>query len=837
MNSFKLTSNKAIFTLITVLILTISTVSYSFSTLADANQRVTQDITNFSRGSYDILIRPPNAQTNLEKQLNLIEENYLGIGNGGITIDEWNEIKNHPQVEIAAPVASIGLFTARERTFMTPKKPEEAMYYEIEYSTSDGVGIYKNTDRAFLYDLGNGFGDFKIYPSSMSVFNHYVGIDIASFAFPASYHQVVAVDPEEEGKLTGYDLSPLTTPSLEDSDAYEGGKYSIPIMSLSDVSVPISVQFTIDDLTDINVEDVENWDRMLINVHTLHENPEGYNKLIEEFVSKKRLHQEKVYDLVPEANHSPFKQMLLYIDENMKLKLANKEDNQRLGMGGAFSYHSQRIGYRLSPVEYEVGNKETLSVKKIGVDEIYGAPIYRNMEEIEFYQLDKTGGNPENNDEYLGFVENGTFSIKENTGALASAPLGIYGGESPYLVSDSTVKIHPSAVPGSFVTTPAHGLISIDYAKKIKGDAPIDAIRVKVSGITGYDREAATLIQGLANEWKEKGFTVDIVAGASLQELIVNVEGIGEVVQSFTTLGAADTVVSSWNAIQIVLTLLYGFVVLTFIGYTFYNLLASRKKDEQLLSRLGWSEKVIRRLRYKEWSWILGIPIILVSIGFTLLGVWENQWFPLIISIIVSGIYVFLFLLANLLKKAKPKQLKKQGKFLIVQNLWFYRHAALASCIQLILTTILTCFLPFFLIENVEKTTLTRLGSYVHGEIEGLFILVIFLLYVLSLITVYQSFSRMWEKRKSEIKLFLYIGWKTRDIRNYFLKEVFIWAGLSTLIGGIVSFSIIILVMEPTAISILAGIVGLIVILAVTLGCSIYSLRRFEIKRGDKIAS
>ncbi|MGE6261364.1 hypothetical protein ACQKCU_26470 [Heyndrickxia sporothermodurans] len=832
MNKIRLNTKKTIFVLITVLILTISTVSYTLSKLVDANQKVTQDITNFSRGSYDILIRPPHAQTKLEKRLNLIEENYLGIGDGGITIEQWQKIKSHPQVEIAAPVASIGLFTARERTFKITKKPEEAKYYEVEYSTSDGVNTYSNNEKSFIYDFGNKFGDFKLYPSSKTVSDYYVGIDIASFAFPKSYHQVVAVDPKEEGKLTGYDLSPLSASSVYDNDAYEGGKYSIPIMSLSDVSVPVTIRFTMDDLTDINKDEVEKWDKKFNNV-----DPDHFQKLVEEYVSKKRMHQEKVNKLVPEANHSPFKQMILYIDDNMKLKLATQEDILTSGMGGAVNHLSQRIGYRLSPVVYEVKDKETLSIKQTGIDGIYGAPTYRNMEEIEFYQLDKSGGKPLHNNDYLGFVENGTFSIKENTKSLASSPLGIYGGEMPYLKSDPSVKLHPSAVPGSFITTPAHGLVSIDYVKKIKGDAPIDAVRVKVAGITGYDKESAALIRKLANEWKNKGFTVDIVAGASLQNRTVEVEGIGKVVQPFTTLGAADTVVSSWNAIQVALTVLYGLVALTFVGFTFFNLMTDRQKDELLLARLGWSEKLIRRIRYKEWAWILGVPITLVLIGFILLGIWKNQWLPFVLSIIISGIYVFLFLLADRLKKEKPHQLKKQGKSVTTQNIQFYRYSLLTPCIQLFLITVLTCFLPFFLIQNVERTTQTRLGSYVHGGIEGLFVVVTILLYVLSLTTVYQSFNRMWKKRESEIQLFLYLGWDAKAIRTYFLKEVIIWAGLTIVVGWITSLVILLSVVEVTAITVWTGIAGFLVILAVTLGGSIYSLHQVKLKGGGKIAN
>lgn len=828
----RLLPTKVILTIIAVLIVTISTVSYTLSALVDANQKVTQDITNFSRGAYDILIRPPDAQTELEKQLNLIEENYLGLGEGGITIEQWQEIKNHSQVEIAAPVASVGLFAARERTFMISREPLDANYYEIEYSTNDGINTYSSLEKTYVYDFGFENEEYKIYPSSLSAQFNYLGTDVASFGFPVSYHQVVAVDPEEEGKLTGLNLEPLTDTNLLDEQAYEAGRYSIPIMSLSDVSVPVSIKVTIDNLSDISEEDKEKWSNEFIDGNpflTLDKDPDRYQKVIEEFISKKRLFQEENYHLTPETNHSPFEQMLLYTDEKMNLKLQSPEDAYMLGFGGAWNYHSQRIGYRLDPIVYDVLDNSTLSVQQVGVDEVYEAPIYRDIEEVEFYEVDEYQY-PVSNEDYLGFIQNGTFSIRENTDSLSSAPLGIYGGELPYLATDPSMKLHPSAVPGSFITTPAHGLVSIDYVEKVKGEAPIDAIRVKVAGINGYDKEAATLIRQLASEWREKGFTVDIVAGASLQDLIVNVEGIGEVVQSFTTLGAADTVVTSWNAMQAALTILYGLVVLTFVGFTFFNLLSDRQKDEQLLVKLGWPEKLINRLRYKELGIILGVPITLILISFVVLGFWKNQWSPLIFSIFVSLAYALLFFIIDRLRKTKKRLPKKQGNSIIIQNILFYSNHLFASYIQLFFMTILTCFLPFFLIQNVDMTIQTRLGSYIHGNIEGIFIVVVIMLYILSLTTVYQSLSRMWNKRKSEIQLFFILGWGTKTIRSYFLKEVFISAGLSIVIGWLVSVFIIIMTTQITTLTILLSIIGFVLIFAVTLIGSIHLLNRINLK-------
>jgi len=846
MKKLGLYSKRMIIVLILVLTVIMSTLSYVFLLFSEAKADVEQNITNLSRGTYDILIRPENAQTDLEKELNLVEENYLGVGDGGISIEQWKKIKNHPDVEIAAPVASVGLFTAADRTFSTYRK--EMSYFETEYTTHDGINTFISNDSIYIYDFGDDFktrdGDGgTFFGSSLEALSNYVLSSlegVAYFHYPPSYHQVVAVDPEEESKLTEFDLSPLSEKGLRSFWVYEDGRHSIPLMTLKDATVPIHFKLTIDGLAETLQKEVDDWYDKLdneISVNVLAYEPELYFDVLEEFISKKRLYEDEVYTLTPEENHLPFSQGTIYIDDNFELNIQQEQwptEYVELA-GGAGDWHAQRIGYRLSPVIYKIKDSENLVVEQIGIDEQYGAPIYRELEEVEFYELDvDSTGTLKSLDDYIGFLENGSFSITENKADLASAPLGIYGRKAPYLASAPSKELHPFAVPGSFITTPAHGLVSIEYADKFaKGDWPIDAIRIKVGEITDYDKKASDLIESLAEEWREEGFTVDIVAGASLQDLTVDVEGIGKVVQAFTTLGAADTIVSSWNAMQIALTILYAFVAITFIGFTFLNLLSDRLKDEKILAQIGWSQKLIRRLRYKEWGLILGLPIVLIIGGYASLGYMKDEWLPFNISIIVSVVFIGLYFLGEGLKNKDPKQTKHQVRSVIIQNIKYYFGSLFAACIQLLLITVLTCFLPFFLLETIDMTTKTRLGAYVHGEIEGIFLIIILLLYILSGTTIYQTLSRLWERRRHEINLFLYLGWDRSATRRYFINEVFIWGGISIFLGFLVSIITTISIVEINTFTLLLQIFGFLIVLMITILGSIYSLQRVKIK-GDE---
>lgn len=70
--------------------------------------QVTGTVSEHSRGAYDILVRPAGTATTLEQERRLVQPNFLASAYGGITADQWREIRDLPGVEIAAPVAMLG---------------------------------------------------------------------------------------------------------------------------------------------------------------------------------------------------------------------------------------------------------------------------------------------------------------------------------------------------------------------------------------------------------------------------------------------------------------------------------------------------------------------------------------------------------------------------------------------------------------------------------------------------------------------------------------------------------------------------------------------------------
>jgi len=60
------------------------------------------------RSAYDILVRPQGSQTDLEREQGIVRPNFLSGQFGGITMQQYGQIKSIPGVEVAAPIAMIG---------------------------------------------------------------------------------------------------------------------------------------------------------------------------------------------------------------------------------------------------------------------------------------------------------------------------------------------------------------------------------------------------------------------------------------------------------------------------------------------------------------------------------------------------------------------------------------------------------------------------------------------------------------------------------------------------------------------------------------------------------
>ncbi|MGY0233964.1 ABC transporter permease [Longispora urticae] len=81
-------------------------------TTTTARARTTGTVDRNYRAAYDILVRPTGARTELERQRGLVRPNYLSGLYGGLTLDQYEQVRSTLGVQVAAPVAMVGYVLA-----------------------------------------------------------------------------------------------------------------------------------------------------------------------------------------------------------------------------------------------------------------------------------------------------------------------------------------------------------------------------------------------------------------------------------------------------------------------------------------------------------------------------------------------------------------------------------------------------------------------------------------------------------------------------------------------------------------------------------------------------
>jgi len=89
------------------------TASLGFMLLASTSKTtqavLTGDIGSAWASPYDILVRPPGAEVPLETSSSLVRPNFLSASPSGITLEQLDAVRRIPGVEVAAPIAIVGV--------------------------------------------------------------------------------------------------------------------------------------------------------------------------------------------------------------------------------------------------------------------------------------------------------------------------------------------------------------------------------------------------------------------------------------------------------------------------------------------------------------------------------------------------------------------------------------------------------------------------------------------------------------------------------------------------------------------------------------------------------
>lgn len=877
LSSIKKNKSLFIFTILALYII-FTVIPVSISALFTSKAIVNDDITKYSRGEYDILVRAEGSISEVEKKLGLVEENYLTSGTGGISLNQYYKIKSIEGIEAAAPVSTIGYFQSNMSKINLKFPFNKGYHAKFDIYTYDGVNEY----------LLNTFNTYQI-PSSTRVdpnmddselpflFIPYTtrGITTREGKIEYSIHLayvwdlVVAIDPEEESKITNLEQKVTSGRYLTKEDKItvdysnpNAGYNVLPILVNKNAHYPIKVKIQFENfnldresgnkiIKDILGEDIKS---KLFNYSDYTPFPEDAYTFngSENYKNIKS----KVEKYIPLLESLPVKDKNINtIDVSGKIKpftntslLLSRDGDNLITTKDGIYYNRDGVYYEFTPIKY---NTNEIELQAIPVSEKDGITIFRGMT-----QKGSSIGNLSKDNLGIDFKIVGNISIaEEEKERFTGTPLGIYGDSFVYQVQNEkgeevkNKKITPTINPGSFVPSAPHAYTTLEAAEIFKGEKPIDAIRVKVSGISKYDSNAKVKIERIAREIsKETGLHVDIVAGSSVKNILVSIPGykdtpsIGKVLERWTTLGAAARIAESFNSWGIVLVIAFIFSGLIFIINRVGCSLSSRKRETEILKALGWEGNKIGVIICGETTiaaviagFLSIITVLLLSNSGGLKSIFLIISITTPMGILLSSFTSYLYSkseqrnigMVDVNLKEKLGKNKFQNKSIIkmiLNSLFTYRKKSALLILQILLTGGLGIFTWLSIMATRKSAAYTALGMKVNFSTEGMSQILIIGCILLVSFTILDRFIVMVVERKREIGILKTLGWRDFDVMKLIAGEAFLLSIAGTALAALFSLTAYNMLYKGFPVSILKLLVAFILLICFALISCIYPL-------------
>jgi len=610
------------------------------------------------RGAYDILITPPGQDFGGSETAGLVDANFVSTaGGGGISTRKLAQVRDIPDVEVAAPVGLVG--TLRDTT-LTPSLfvPDDLLSGDTVLSSepellrvttslerTDGgtpallaktSGLVALTARAGspAADPTSGLLTAVSEPSGFGPQTDDRGFQIPLGQLPAFPSTVIAVDPAAEAQLwpnrASY-LDDLRDVPRERSAATEGAAWADRVDE-KDYLVQRSQLETAAEDSELSGRAVVPLAlnstapaRLKLTVH-VEQAPLGARDLPDQGAQLTELAADATFkpvgDVALDASDAtrPFSSLGLSapwpgqsnVEAESGVFYSSATDLEPLLMGRPA--YASKTG--------DGGNAFTVQAQGVtGADG--GAP---GGEFAETSGNDTSVGTttsyrsaePTHGSGFAGALPAPivTFSADESsdgdTAAVSYVPSGIYSGSDPQVQNPSNQgaeereSVRPTLAGRGFFDATPGAFTDLKGGEALRGATAIDAVRLRVAGITTYDDAAQQKVATVAARVTQLGLRATVVAGSSLQPVKVyvpdyfnGVDGtqadLGWVRQEWTTLGASVTVNAAFSGIGRALAILSATSV-AFL-FTAAQLMSIRRhrQTSRLLADMGWKRSSIAR--------------------------------------------------------------------------------------------------------------------------------------------------------------------------------------------------------------------------------------------------
>ncbi|GAA0450194.1 ABC transporter permease [Alkalibacillus silvisoli] len=770
--------------------------------LSDSNRgTIVDSLQNQWSASYDIVVRPEGSRSVTEEK-ELLEPNYLSGLNGGISVDQYEAIKEISGIEVAAPIAVIG-YADYETDFGSVELEEEGIYRKTQtVSVNDGIGIEEEISRYYfpynvwdILDKGSEYG-------------------VGAPNFDLSVHNLsllAGIDPEQEAKLIGLDEAILDRGSsrfFKDTDGYyfneNKGYHEFPIIVNNHAFVDKTVDITYERL-DLPIND-QNADELMEEV----KNSGGQDYLHTVDGSE---HHRSTYT-GEEAFHAFISEMTGVDWETGKVieHEEQSEDEPDEAQTQAQQEGVTGIVFQSSQLNYEeigspYANRWPYSYQLEPVqnsEDVMGA--YANQESFREPGLvaETYTELPRIKPDWIGFYDSSQLTISQDP--TSELPMETYRPASAELVMDGDgqpvnppQQLKPNGDPYSFLTDPPGMLTTIEAAEELIGhDEPISAIRVKVTGVTDMGEESQEILEQVASEIENQtGLITDITLGSSPQLALTYVpevndqEALGWLQQPWVNIGSS---ISIFRETKMSFTSILASVMIVAVVYVWSSgivSLLSRRKEFAVLLSIGWRPSQISKLLLFE-SIIVGLFVALTS--WMMLGfVYMNSASSISIDrFVMTGLFGFLIYLLGavvpiwMTKRIRPYEAIQSGEISKTSKRMFRTRGLLTmawshfvgkwkrSLLSIISIALPTALLGLFLyitfqLRGVMYTSL--LGEYVALEVGPTHYVAIVISLIIAILTTAEIIWQNVSERSEEISLLQAIGWRSSRIRGLILAE------------------------------------------------------------------
>lgn len=561
------------------------------------------------RGTYDLLVRPADTPALTVDGQALVPLDYLGFPTSGITREEWQRIAQLSDVEVAAPVAALGWVKNDSADVgLDLVDAEHGAVYQIDVKAV--VAGTEAVNTSALFAPAPTAGELPLIAGYMQAVEigdaggrKHTMIRLANL--PATWGLVVGIDPEAEDELIG--LASFATGQYLRSgvsdliDRATGGQaVGVPVLTAEDSPIPGELSVTVSMVKGLTRDQVE---AALASEPMTSE--ADYLALIARIAA--------LGEPVPiSSDDAALADLLLPLRHaNVSLSAEGLLMGVEVPSGGLATDNNVVLLPHLGTYRPTDGGESQLSLEPQGAWEELVDPQLDKARPPNWRRPSATFGG--DSTVFRGIEVSvptafklapiGTFDREAISSKYAAAtnyvPLGIYADIPRDMVEDASGQVASGPVPVSINPAginplPPVGLTNLEAVEALRGERFIDAIRVRVAGISGYSPAAIQKVESVARQIMDAtGLHVDVVAGSSPVDVRVAVPGMGVMSERWTTLGTAARIVSGAEGLSGVLLAAVGLVVAAYLAAFGVFLTAEQAAEIEVLRRVGWRRRSI----------------------------------------------------------------------------------------------------------------------------------------------------------------------------------------------------------------------------------------------------